>query len=166
MNEVSGLEILITNDDAELLRQLKIVDSVGKQTPYEMVYEFHKTYNVDIGVPFTENLKYLRDQLINEEYMEVENELFPIGVVPTDRGDMEVEIPVNKAKLTKELADLMYVTIGTAVTFGLPLEEVFAEVHKSNMSKLGEDGKPIYREDGKVLKGEDYREPNLDKYFD
>jgi predicted HAD superfamily Cof-like phosphohydrolase len=67
--------------------------------------------------------------------------------------------------LTKELADLLYVTIGFAVTFGLPLCEVFERVHQSNMSKLGEDGKPIYREDGKVLKGPNYQPPQLDDLF-
>lgn len=59
----------------------------------------------------------------------------------------------------------MYVTIGFATTFGLPLEEVFYAVHESNMSKLGPDGKPIYREDMKVLKGPNYKEPDLDQFF-
>jgi NTP pyrophosphatase (non-canonical NTP hydrolase) len=135
-------------------------------TPYDMVLEFHKTYGVPVGVDFENDLLLLRDGLIYEECLEVNEELFPVTKVPTDRGDLEIEIPINKSKLTKELADLMYVVIGTAVTFGLPLEEVFAEVHRSNMSKLGADGKPIYREDGKVLKGPNYFEPNLEGLFD
>jgi predicted HAD superfamily Cof-like phosphohydrolase len=135
-------------------------------SPYLMVAEFHKKFGVPIGTEITEELSDLRTKLMYEELHEIEEELYPVEAIPTDRGMMDVEIPVNKVKLTKELADLMYVTIGTAVTFGLPLEQVFAEVHRSNMSKLGEDGKPIYREDGKVLKGPNYSEPNLERFFD
>ncbi len=135
------------------------------QSPYEMVLEFHKTYGVPIATEITEDLSDLRASLMFEELNEVECELYPFDTVSTDRGNLEVELPVNKAKLTKELADLMYVVIGTAVSFGLPLEEVFAEVHKSNMSKLGDDGKPIYREDGKVLKGPNYKLPDLERFF-
>lgn len=60
------------------------------------------------------------------------------------------------------LTDILYVTYGAGIAFGLDLNECFYEVHSSNMSKLGEDGKPIYREDGKVLKGPRYRPPNLE----
>lgn len=123
-------------------------------TPFEAVLEFHKTYNVPINVPFTEELVDLRVSLCVEECKEVEEELW-----------LNSPEFIDKKRLTKELADLLYVTIGTAVTFGLPLEEVFNEVHKSNMSKLGEDGKPIMRSDGKVLKGKNYKEPDLDKFF-
>ena len=61
------------------------------------------------------------------------------------------------------MADLLYVIYHAAITFGIPLDEVFKEVHKSNMSKLGDDGKPIFREDGKVMKGPNYKLPNLEK---
>ncbi len=63
--------------------------------------------------------------------------------------------------LAKELADLLYVVYDTSAAFGLDIDRVFAEVHSSNMSKLDADGKPIYREDGKVLKGPNYQSPNL-----
>jgi predicted HAD superfamily Cof-like phosphohydrolase len=59
------------------------------------------------------------------------------------------------------LADILYVTYGAAHAFGIDVDACFAEVQRSNMSKLGEDGKPIYREDGKVLKGPNYSEPDL-----
>ncbi len=59
------------------------------------------------------------------------------------------------------LADLLVVVYGSAVSYGVDLQEVFDEVHSSNMSKLGADGKPIMREDGKVLKGPDYFPPNI-----
>lgn len=59
------------------------------------------------------------------------------------------------------LTDILYVTYGAGHAFGIDLDKCFAEVQRSNMSKLGEDGKPIYREDGKVLKGPNYSEPDL-----
>jgi predicted HAD superfamily Cof-like phosphohydrolase len=129
-------------------------------SPYDMVLEFHKTYGVPVGVEPTLELLELRSKLHTEELIEIEDELFPDGLFIEDCPK-----DIVKSKLTKELADLMYVVIGTAVTFGLPLEEVFAEVHRSNMSKLGADGKPIYREDGKVLKGPNYFEPDLEGLF-
>lgn len=63
--------------------------------------------------------------------------------------------------LLKELADLVYVTYGYAATFGWDLDEAVMRIHTSNMSKLGDDGKPIRREDGKILKGENYKPPIL-----
>ena len=61
----------------------------------------------------------------------------------------------------KELADLVYVCYQYAANLGWDLDEAMDRVHKSNMSKLGEDGNPIYREDGKVLKGPNYQPPDL-----
>ena len=63
--------------------------------------------------------------------------------------------------LAKELADLVYVTYRMALVMGIDLDSVFTEVHRSNMSKLGDDGKPLYREDGKVLKGPNYEEARV-----
>lgn len=66
-------------------------------------------------------------------------------------------------KRAKELADILYTVFGTIITEGLQdhIEQVFDEVHKSNMSKLDANGKPVKRADGKVLKGENYKEPDL-----
>ncbi len=64
------------------------------------------------------------------------------------------------------LTDILYVTYGAGHAFGIDLDACFREVQRSNMSKLGEDGKPIYREDGKILKGPDYSEPDLKKVLD
>ena len=61
------------------------------------------------------------------------------------------------------LTDILYVTYGAGAAFGIDLDKCFKEVHNSNMSKLDRDGRPIYREDGKILKGPDYFEPNLEK---
>ena len=69
-------------------------------------------------------------------------------------------------ELADGMADLIVVVCGTALSYGIPLDEVFAEVHLSNMSKLGEDGKPIYREDGKVLKGPYYHPPDIQGVLD
>ncbi|MGB2339177.1 MAG: hypothetical protein ACPH7I_04760, partial [Flavobacteriaceae bacterium] len=63
------------------------------------------------------------------------------------------------------LGDMLYILCGTIITHGMQdvIDEVFEEVQRSNMSKLGSDGKPIYREDGKVLKGPNYFKPNIAK---
>ena len=60
------------------------------------------------------------------------------------------------------LTDILYVTYGAAHSFGIPIDACFKEVQRSNMSKLGEEGKPIYREDGKVMKGPGYSVPDLE----
>ena len=122
-----------------------------------------KAFTEAMGQPVGEDISKERDllkmraKLIEEEAKEAAQE--------TLWEDALGNPQINKADLTKELADLLYVTIGFAVTFGLPLCEVFERVHQSNMSKLGEDGKPIYREDGKVLKGPNYEKPKLDDLF-
>jgi predicted HAD superfamily Cof-like phosphohydrolase len=68
-------------------------------------------------------------------------------------------------EIADALTDLLYVVYGAGHAYGIDLDKCFKEVHSSNMSKLGLDGKPIYREDGKVLKGSAYREPNLRKFI-
>ena len=127
---------------------------------YDAVKAFTEAMGQPVGEDITAldnaDLLEMRMELIDEEVEEVSQELptyFPDG------GHMD------KAAITKELADLLYVTYGFAVTFGLPIDEVFERVHRSNMSKLGDDGKPIYREDGKVLKGPNYQPPELDDLF-
>jgi predicted HAD superfamily Cof-like phosphohydrolase len=87
----------------------------------------------------------LRIELISEELQEL-----------VDACDANDIIEVADA-----LTDILYVTYGAAHSFGIPIDECFKEVQRSNMSKLGEDGKPIYREDGKVMKGPNYSVPNL-----
>jgi len=123
---------------------------------FNKVLEFHKKFGHPINTPIIQQQRDLRYNLISEETVEVMEEMYP------DPDDINL---IDKKKFTKELCDLLYVTLGTGVAFGLPLKEVFEEVHKSNMSKLGEDGKPVLREDGKVLKGPNYKEPNLEQFF-
>ena len=73
----------------------------------------------------------------------------------------------NLIEVTDALADQLYILLGTMNAHGMQnvIEDVFDEVHRSNMSKLGSDGKPIYREDGKVLKGPNFSPPNLEKFL-
>ena len=73
----------------------------------------------------------------------------------------------NLIEVADALGDQLYILLGTILRHGMQniIEDVFNEIHDSNMSKLGEDGKPIYREDGKILKGKDYFRPNLQKIF-
>lgn len=120
----------------------------------KMMEEFHRAF----GHPITRdegltnaNIK-LRTKLMHEELHELTEEIWD--------SEQNQDISPN---LLKEGADVLYVLLGTFVSLGLgeQLIEAYKRVHKSNMSKL-EDGKPIYRDDGKVLKGRDYKPPYLD----
>tara|TARA_Y100001970_G_scaffold12268_1_gene14050 strand:+ start:127 stop:471 length:345 start_codon:yes stop_codon:yes gene_type:complete len=71
----------------------------------------------------------------------------------------------NLTEVADSLTDILYVTYGAGVAFGIDLDKCFDEVQKSNMSKLGADGKPIYNKDGKVMKGPKYFKPNLSKFI-
>src|ERR1051325_6051905 len=111
----------------------------------DMVEEFHKAYNLPIRrIPELPeaNERTLRQTLLSEEYWEY--------VAAEEKNDI--------VGIADALADLIYIIHGTAHVYGIPLDEVFNEVHVSNMSKL-EDGKPLYRSDGKVLKGSGFQEP-------
>lgn len=78
-----------------------------------------------------------------------------------DRADLFAENPRNGAEVADASGDLVYVLYGMMLEMGFDLRDVVEEIHGSNMTKLGEDGKPIYREDGKVLKGPNYMKPNI-----
>ena len=72
----------------------------------------------------------------------------------------------NLKEIADALTDILYVTYGAGHAYGIDLDKCFSEVQKSNMSKLGEDGKPIYNEKGKVMKGPKYFEPNLKQFIE
>ncbi|MEU7278716.1 MazG nucleotide pyrophosphohydrolase domain-containing protein [Streptomyces sp. NPDC045431] len=127
------------------------------------VAQFHEAFDVvnDIVTPekFRELLE-RRVTLISEEAKEVAEAIDAVhhAIGNTDYTGYPVGLVEH---LAKELADLLYVIFGTADLLGIPLDKAFAEVHESNMSKLGEDGQPVLREDGKVLKGPNYREADM-----
>lgn len=110
-----------------------------------------------INAPYTKPLLELRQKLINEEAAELNAEINAL-LSEIEKGGTPSKD--TKLKMFKELADLQYVLSGMVVALGIPMEEVFDRVHKSNMSKLV-DGKPLKREDGKVLKGPYYQKPDL-----
>ena len=72
----------------------------------------------------------------------------------------------NLKEIADALTDILYVTYGAGHAYGIDLDKCFGEVQKSNMSKLGEDGKPIYNKKGKVMKGSKYFEPNLKQFIE
>ena len=124
----------------------------------ELVAQCHKAMELAIDAPYSVDLLRLRQKLINEEAQELNVEIDHLIQETQENGLPAIE---SVAKMYKELADLQYVVSGMAVSLGIPMEEVFARVHQSNMSKLV-DGKPLKREDGKFLKGPNYKKPVLD----
>ena len=123
------------------------------QNQLKSVHEFHSAFGLGINTNPTGNLgknkNMLRFNLLkeeNEEYLQA------------DQNDDIVEI-------ADALGDMLYILCGTILEHGLQnkIEAVFHEIQQSNMSKLNTDGKPIYREDGKVLKGPNYFKPNFDE---
>lgn len=126
------------------------------KTREEAVTEFQSVVDM-VDNPWTPEVFDFRESLIAEEAAELMAELSIIA------GKLERGAPVldkDKEKLLKEMADLQYVLSGTAVQLGLPLQLAFNRVHKSNMTKF-ENGKALRREDGKVLKSPNYKEPSL-----
>ena len=96
-----------------------------------------------------DNIIKLRINLIKEELLELEEALNEKNIEET----------------ADALTDILYVTYGAGHAFGIDLDKCFDEVQKSNMSKLGHDGKPIYNDQGKVMKGPKYFKPNLNKFI-
>lgn len=133
-------------DKSNLFPMKKQLDSVKK---------FHDTYKLGYSISPLASLgnkkNILRFNLMdeeNKEYLEAAN-----------NSDM--------IEVADALGDMLYILCGTIIEHGMQdlIEDVFEEIQKSNMSKLGNDGNPIYREDGKVLKGPNYFKPNFNKFF-
>ncbi len=121
-------------------------------TNFEKVRFFMKTFGQEVKtVPAlsSEKINNLRISLINEELEEFKQAI--------KNNDLKEAIDA--------LTDILYVTYGAGHAFGVNLDQCFDEVQKSNMSKLGKDGKPIYNEEGKVMKGPNYFKPNLSKFI-
>ena len=114
---------------------------------------FHKKFNINyLNEPkanIPEEIKELRFKLMEEENLEY--------LKATKENDL--------VEIADALGDMLYILCGTIISHGLQnkIEEIFQEIQSSNMSKLGKNGKPIYREDGKVLKGPNYFKPDIRK---
>ena len=148
-------------------------DGVGEREgddPEALVRRFHHVYGLPIqtdGASLERESLDMRMSLIAEEFSEL------VGAVYGQDARAELESSYRRAVAADDgardtvetadaLADLIYVIYGMALETGIDLAAVLAEVQRSNMSKLGADGKPVYREDGKVLKGPDYFPPNVE----
>ncbi len=110
--------------------------------------EFRAAYDIQNSWSANERQKFL----IVEEFLEF---------VDAHEEMIRARLPETQEECLKELADLVYVCAQYAENMEWDLEQALRRVHKSNMSKLGEDGKPIKRKDGKVLKGPNYQPPHL-----
>ena len=120
-------------------------------TNFQKVKKFMQTFGQEVKLKpsfSTEKINYLRYNLVKEELEELKQAI------------------VNKdlLEVADALTDILYVTYGAGHAFGLDLDSCFEEVQNSNMSKLGEDGKPIYNDAGKVMKGSNYYKPDLSKF--
>ena len=121
-------------------------------TNFEKVGNFMKTFGQEVKTKSglsTEKINKLRVSLINEELEEFKEAI--------KNNDLK--------EAADALTDILYVTYGAGHAFGINLDKCFDEVQKSNMSKLGNDGKPIYNEQGKVMKGPKYFKPDLSKFL-
>ena len=121
------------------------------QKQLKAVRIFHETYGLGVSEEMKADLGALKNEL-RYNLMKEENEEYLEAVQNNDI-----------VEIADALGDMLYILCGTILEHGLQhkIEEVFDEIQRSNMSKLGEDGKPIYREDGKVMKGPNYFKPNI-----
>ena len=121
------------------------------QKQLKAVRIFHETYGLGVSEEMKADLGTLKNEL-RFNLMKEENEEYLEAVQNNDI-----------VEIADALGDMLYILRGTILEHGLQhkIEEVFDEIQRSNMSKLGEDGKPIYREDGKVMKGPNYFKPNF-----
>ena len=129
------------------------VDTLFESTNFELAGDFMNAFGQEVLTEPTcpsPELAKLRLELIREEVEELN-----VGIEGMDI-----------VEIADALTDILYVVYGAGHAFGIDLDECYHEVHRSNMSKLGEDGKPIYRDDGKVLKGPNYFHPNLKDILD
>jgi len=121
-------------------------------TNFEKVGEFMKTFSQEVKSKSSlssDKINILRINLIEEELEELKQSIKQ----------------KNLLEVADALTDILYVTYGAGHAFGINLDKCFEEVQNSNMSKLGDDGKPIYSEKGKVLKGPNYFKPDLSKFL-
>tara|TARA_B100001996_G_C18454412_1_gene513565 strand:+ start:320 stop:694 length:375 start_codon:yes stop_codon:yes gene_type:complete len=119
---------------------------------FEKVKKFMETFGQEVKKTpsfSTDKINNLRFDLIKEEVDELK----------------EAMLNKDLLEVADALTDILYVTYGAGHAFGIDLDSCFQEVQNSNMSKLGDDGKPIYNESGKVMKGPNYFKPDLNKFI-
>jgi predicted HAD superfamily Cof-like phosphohydrolase len=119
----------------------------------ELVHKFHEIYDCHIGAEPgfpKQEIRDLRIGLLREEWEEY----------------LEAEEQNDYVEVCDALGDMLYIIYGTCVSYGIPINEIFQEIHNSNLSKLDEQGKPIRREDGKILKGPNFFQPNIPKIIE
>ena len=103
-----------------------------------------------------------KPQFPDEKTMQLRYEL-----IKEELNELEQAMKTKNLKeIADALTDILYVTYGAGYAYGINLDKCFQEVQRANMSKLGKDGKPIYNEKGKVMKGPDYSEPNLKQFVE
>ena len=120
-------------------------------TNFESVKKFMETF----GQETREKASFPDDKIISLRFDLIQEELEELKVAMNNRDLKEI---------ADALTDILYVTYGAGHAFGINLDKCFREVQSSNMSKLGLDGKPIYNEKGKVMKGPNYFKPDLSKF--
>ena len=103
-----------------------------------------------------------KPQFPDEKTMQLRYEL-----IKEELNELEQAMKTKNLKeIADALTDILYVSYGAGYAYGINLDKCFKEVQRANMSKLGNDGKPIYNEEGKVMKGPNYSEPNLKQYVE
>ena len=103
-----------------------------------------------------------KPQFPDEETMQLRYDL-----IKEELNELEQAMKTKNLKeIADALTDILYVTYGAGYAYGINLDKCFKEVQRANMSKLGDDGKPIYNEKGKVMKGPNYSEPNLKQFVE
>ena len=118
---------------------------------FDSVKIFMKTFGQEVK----EKAEFPRDKIASLRYALIKEELNELKQAINSKDIKEI---------ADALTDILYVTYGAGHAFGIDLDKCFVEVQKSNMSKLGLDGKPIYDDKGKVMKGPNYFKPNLNKF--
>ena len=129
------------------------------QTNFQKVGEFMRCMGQDAK---TSPMNTVDKRLINLRMVLIAEEAGELGAEFLDLLE-STDNPPKLRNLAKELTDLLYVVYGAGQAFGIDLDKCFEEVHNSNLSKLGNDGRPVYRDDGKVVKGPNYMAPDMRK---
>ena len=146
---------------------------------WKQLKEFHESFNLDIGekpwlprfgdkdvlgphiIAIRRGLEHASSQIETHDVRSLRIKLLMEEFAEYLKAEMDDDL----IEIADALCDIHYIAAGTEVAYGIPGEEIFNHVHDNNMSKLGPDGKPVYRADGKVLKPDGYQPPNIDEFL-